>query len=174
MWIYALALAGNSILALGELYLVYMFFRVFGFLARLMPGGAAVSSLPLWRTLVAALLVHTGIGILYAANALLQWYRLYRWGRVPRRLTTTASGVVLSQMGWLGPVHRFWPASAITAVELRQVVGNLLPNRTVAYLKLRRRRRFATPFRLSSRDPQLPKHIAERLAATLGCPLKIR
>jgi hypothetical protein len=102
-------------------------------------------------------------------------YRLKRWGRVPQRITATSSGLVVSKMGWVRPRHRFWAADQLTEVRLQPPAKSLIPGKTVATLLIRRRGwKLPLSFRLSSRDSQLPTHIAERLAATLGCPLKIR
>jgi hypothetical protein len=58
------------------------------------------------------------LAVLWGLAAYELWmYR--RWGRVPRVLTASDEGLILSRLGWLRMRERRWPASEITGVELR-------------------------------------------------------
>jgi hypothetical protein len=63
-------------------------------------------------------------------------------------------------------------ASDITAIEFHPVWGNLTPRRAMGSLTIRRRTGWRLRYRLSSLDQELPRRIAERLAAVLGKPLE--
>jgi hypothetical protein len=127
----------------------------------------------LWYDIVKLSIMRLLIAVPWLLMAGLPLYRLKRWGRMPRRITATPSGLIVSQMGWIQPSHRFWAADRVTAMELRSKPGTV-SQRTIATLHIRCRKWLPLTFRLSSIDSQLPTHIAERLAATLNCPLKIR
>ena len=98
------------------------------------------------------------------------WVMYRRWGRVPRTLTATDEGLVLSCLGWWRIRERNWPKDEIESVQLRLAKGNLIPKRTVGDLYIKRGGGRPLHFRLGSRDPELPVQIARRLARRLGCP----
>jgi hypothetical protein len=100
-----------------------------------------------------------------------EWWSYHRWGRVPRILTANNEGLSLSWLGWWRMRERKWPASEITAVELRPLRTNLNWTRTAADLYIHRRKGRRLRYRLSSSDSQLPSRIAERLLFVLDCPL---
>jgi hypothetical protein len=100
-----------------------------------------------------------------------EWWKYRRWGRVPRVLTATSTGLVQTKLGWWRMRERIWPADQFTAVELRNLKWTLSRNRTVAILRLRRRHGLRLRFRLSSSDSQLPDRIAQSLATVPGCPI---
>ena len=91
-----------------------------------------------------------------------------RWGRVPKMLTATKSELTQSWLGIWRMRQRRWPASDITAVNLRPIWGNLTWWRTVAMLSIERIEGSNRHFRLSSCDPHQPTHIAERLREILS------
>jgi hypothetical protein len=97
------------------------------------------------------------------------WYVYRRWGRVPRVLTATREGLVLSRLRWWRLRERKWLLNEITGIQFRPINVNLNPWRTAADLYINRRKGLRRlHFRLSSPDPHLPRQIAERLAAVLG------
>lgn len=99
----------------------------------------------------------------------IHYLHMYRhWGRVPRILTVNRENLVLSWLGFWRTRERRWPASEITAVELRPIRGNLNWRRTVADLYIRRQKGRAIHFRLSSADAALPARIAEQVRGVLG------
>jgi hypothetical protein len=107
----------------------------------------------------------------YCGAAIFNWWTYRRWGRVPRVLAADNAGLALSRLAFWKMREQKWPASEITAIELRPVRGNLNWTRTVADLCIRRRQGRRLRFRLSSADSQLPGRIASRLSAMLCCPL---
>jgi hypothetical protein len=102
-----------------------------------------------------------------------QWYMYRRWGRVPRVLSASERGLVLSRLGLWRMRERNWPPSQIKAVELRPLKGNLNWKRTVADLYIHRQRGRRLRFRLSSPNRQLPEQVARQLALTLGCRCEV-
>jgi hypothetical protein len=105
------------------------------------------------------------------AVAASSWYAYRKWGKVPRVLTVTGDGLVLSRLRWWRLRERKWLSSEIASIQLRPINVNLNPWRTVADLHINRRKGRRLHFRLSSPDPHLPRQIAERVAAVLGFPL---
>jgi hypothetical protein len=99
------------------------------------------------------------------------WYVYRRWGRVPRVLTATGEGLVLSRLRWWRLRERKWLSNEITGIRLRPININLHPRHTAADLYINRRKGRRLHFRLSSPDPHLPRQIADRVAAVLGFPL---
>jgi hypothetical protein len=106
------------------------------------------------------------------AAATYEWWRYWRWGRVPRVLTATSAGLVQTRLGLWRMRERRWPADQFAAVDLKMRGWTVPPKRTAAILFLHRRRGRALHFRLSTVDSQLPARIAQQLASILGCPLK--
>jgi hypothetical protein len=102
-------------------------------------------------------------------------FRMYRrFGRVPCTLTASKDELILTRVGWWNIRERKWPASEITSIEFKAIKGNLNRRRALASLRIKRAKGRRLYFRLSSTDPLLPGRIAEKLASTLGCPLKIK
>jgi hypothetical protein len=99
------------------------------------------------------------------------WWKYRRWGRVPRVLTASDEGLILSRPGWRRISERRWSIREIKAIELHPVWGNLKWKRTVADLYIQRHRGRRLRFRLSSPDPHLPSRIANQLKLKLGCPI---
>ena len=145
------------------------------FLSRAVPPSvnATQQTSELWSSVVRFSAGRMIVALVWTGIAVLPLYRFRRWGRIPRKITATPSGLVESKMGWFAPRHRFWPADRVTTIVLKPMAGSL-SKRTVANLQIYCRRWIPLNFRLSSTDSQLPTHIAERLAATVGCPLTIR
>jgi hypothetical protein len=170
-WIYVYGIASPAVLGLvaattpiGNILIMRQITTMLGAPP---PGGASVI-----RHFYAAqfLLFSIPVFLGWALAAYLLWmYR--RWGRVPRTLTANAQCLVSSRLGLLRMRERTWAADEITAIKLRSVRGNLTPKRTLARLSILRRKGWRKHFVLSSRDPQLPSRIAQRLAEVLGCPL---
>jgi hypothetical protein len=101
------------------------------------------------------------------------WYAYRTWGKVPRVLTATGEGLVLSRLRWWRLRERKWLLNEITGIQFRPININLHPWRTAADLYINRREGLRRlHFRLSSPDPHLPRQIAERAAAVLGFPLR--
>ena len=111
------------------------------------------------------------LGLLWWSLAGYQWWQLRRWGRVPRVLTATSEGRVLSRLGWFRMRKRTWPAAEIASVELRPLKYNLPWTGKASLLYINRRKGWRLHYRLSSPDPLLPNEIARQLAHALGCPL---
>jgi hypothetical protein len=110
--------------------------------------------------------------LFWLAVAAHQAWMYHRWGRVPRVLTATGEGLVLSRLRWWRLRERKWLLNEITGIQLRPIKINLNPRRTAADLYIKRREGLRRlHFRLSSPDPHLPSQIAERVAAVLGFPL---
>jgi hypothetical protein len=82
-------------------------------------------------------------------------------------LTASREGLILSRLGIWRMRERRWPASEITAIELRPIRGNLNWRRTVADLYIRRQKGRPLHFRLSSADASLPARIAEQVRGIL-------
>lgn len=131
-----------------------------------LPALAAVS---IMRTSLIELVVAATLCGGYGAY---DWWKFIRWGRVPRVLTADEKGLTLSQLGWLRMSEKRWSRHQVIAIELRPVKGNLSRRRTVADLYVRRSSGWRLHFRLSSKDPALPRRIAETLSGALGCPLR--
>jgi hypothetical protein len=106
------------------------------------------------------------------ALATFDWLRWRKWGAVSRELTANAQELVDSRLGWWDMRRRTVLASDITAIEFHPVWGNLTPRRAMGSLTIRRRTGWRLRYRLSSLDQELPRRIAERLAAVLGKPLE--
>jgi hypothetical protein len=98
-------------------------------------------------------------------------WKYRRWGRVPRILTLNKDELILTRLGLWKMRERKWAAGEITSVEFKPIKGNLNRKQTLASLRFNRRKGRRLNFRLSSRDPQLPMKITEKMALTLGCPL---
>jgi len=126
------------------------------------------------RLLAAPAIFWLGIAMVTLALTGARVYRLRHWGRLQRILAATSSGMTFT-FSWLGRArHRFWSADQFTSLELREVHSIISSSRTITELRIRRKGKWPRTFRLASTDSQLPKHIAEQLAATLGCPVRIR
>ena len=123
------------------------------------------------RLIAKIVILWTAEALLFLGLAAYEWWKLHRWGRVPRVLTASNEGLVLSRLGWRRMRERTWPVGEISAIEFRPVKGNLNWKRTIADLYIHRRNGWRLRFRLSSSDPQLPDRIARQLALALGCPL---
>jgi hypothetical protein len=99
------------------------------------------------------------------------WWMYHRWGRVPRVLSASREGLVLSSLGWWRMRERRWPVAQIEAIQLR-LVKHLSRKRTVADLYIHRAKGRRLRFRLSSPQQELPARIAERLSRALDRPAK--
>jgi hypothetical protein len=97
-----------------------------------------------------------------------QWWQLRRWGRVPRVLTASGEGLVLTRLGWFHMRERTWSVAEIARVELRPIKYNLNWTRTVAEMYIIRRKGRRLHYQLSSPDPLLPSKIAKQLANALA------
>lgn len=130
-----------------------------------------------WRlthrlTLTTALILPTSIAAcLWWCGAFYYWWMYLHWGRVPRIVTADENELTDSRLGWWRMLERKWPASDITGVELRVLRRFFKWESTTAILYIRRRTGRRLIFRLSSRDSDLPRRIAEQLAFKFGCPL---
>jgi hypothetical protein len=122
----------------------------------------------LWVTMVEFLVA----GAVWTVGGAYEWWKYRRWGRAPRVLTADQQGVMLTWFGFGRIRRRTWPADEIAAIEFRIVKTNLNPWRTLGRLEIIRRNGRKRVFRLSSKDPELPRRIAERVAASLHHSLK--
>lgn len=169
IWVYWLSIGGSVAIALlwtvGPLSIVFKLWRIIHVAGPLPPG--AVSGL--WHAVLTHMaLPMWGMALFLWLSAIFEWWKYRRWGRVPRVLLARTEGLTLSYLGWFWMRQKHWPASEITAVELRPTRGNLNWRRTVAELKILRRKGIPLRFRLSSSDSQLPDRIASRVRALLG------
>jgi hypothetical protein len=127
-----------------------------------------------WRLIRFDILAAGAGASLFWAMAAHELWKYRRWGRVPRVLTASDSGLLLSWLGTWRMRQRVWPANEIAAVELRPVKRHVFARRTVGHLYICRHSRRRLHFRLSSHNSQLPGEIAKRLASKLGCAVTIK
>jgi hypothetical protein len=120
--------------------------------------------MPFWK--VSGVVVRETI--FWWAIAAYFWWRYRRWGRVPRVLIADRQCLTLSHLGLRRMRQRTWTSSEITALQYQPVKYDLNRWRTEGRLSIvyrgGRRRKM---LRLVSKDPSLPRHIAERVAAVL-------
>ena len=141
-------------------------------LRQLMNGFRAVPSdiFAMRRLTIEIVISASVLALFWWIIAAYEWWMYRRWGRVPRVLTASQKGLILSRLGWWRMRERMFPTSEIKAIELRPVKGNLNWKRTVTNLYIHRHKGWRLRFRLSSSDSQLPRRIAQQLTSKLGCP----
>jgi hypothetical protein len=171
-WVYILPIAGGAALGLMKFAMgIWMALAMRRVLLQT-HGPPSPETMAFLHRFEVGIFVDAGLsGSFWWGIAAFNWWKLRRWGRVPRILSASAGGLVWSRLGWLRMRERRWPCSEIAGIEIRPVKGNLAWWLTVADLNIRRRSGRRLRFRLFSRDQQLPEQIAAQLAHALECPL---
>lgn len=135
-----------------------------GNLRHVSPGFEAM----IWRSFLFVIWMPAVLACFEWFSAIIAWRDFCRWGRVSRVLLASKDRLSLSYLRWGRMRQKHWPASEITAIELRPLRGNLTWSIPAADLWILRERRLPLRFRLSSNDSELPGHIATRIQSLLG------
>jgi len=119
--------------------------------------------------LVLAIWLPPGLCAAFAAAYKLRMH--CRWGRVPRVLTADKLELTDTRLGVWSMRRQTWPAGEIARIELRRARLPLRRWHLIGRIRVVRRDGRKLTIRIMSRNVDFSQRLAERLAATLGCPL---
>jgi hypothetical protein len=172
MWIPVLTITMSAVAGCAEAALgIWIVFSMHRLASQFhLPKGTPVPFMFPTRLYVVILSVRGLAALFWWSAAGFSYWTLRRWGRVPRVLTASAHGLSESRLGWFRMRERKWLAADIASIEVRPIWGNLTRHRTVSWLFMNRHNGRRLRFRLSSRDPLLPREIANQIATAIEVP----